>query len=449
MMKTKNFKADVISISQTNDSASSAKKFLDIKSVRHTSKSPIPSFGQARDYNIKTLCQTQNPISKLGLEAGNRTVNTLTPDFINAIGCKTGIVKAHLLPLQKVAADTQQIIAFRHVDGMSTGLIESGHPTKGFLIKGKSANHGPQAGNICFNQELSKLHNIKLSNVSEFYAQVNKYNKSVIECVKSGAAKVVKLSVSEQRLDFLKQQGIISYPSVSSSFIISSNGLEYVAIKNENGSYDINFKGEPLNVLADPKSEIPLTADYDLMFIAPETEKLELENADKLPVKMIHFDSVSEVYKKNYARHTSKDFTPKEFFKKEEETKGSYGEEIGNATPRIAKMIDVINQALVGDGFPVVHHNADSGSPATDPNTNYPITVFMPKGFSGYDSIHIIDNADKLKEFIQHAKDYGFHVPINPKWEANVAAVKKTSFHQAARVVSQMLSLVSAPPKER
>ncbi|MDN3610423.1 anthrax toxin-like adenylyl cyclase domain-containing protein [Vibrio ostreicida] len=429
----------VASASNNQPSASGDPVSLEVKRVKHTSK-PAISIPKKPIGNKDNRTKKREPLPPRAPAregAAAHAVKSSSSPRLQAVSGRSGIVPAHLLPLQKVAADTQQIIAFRHVDRMSTGLIESGHPTKGFLIKGKSANHGPQAGFICVNQALSKLHKSKpkanTGDPQAFYAKVNKYNKSVTECLNNGAAKAVALSISQARLDFLKQENVVSFSSVSERFELASQGLNYVATKNQNGRYDISINGEPLKVLADPASGKPLTADYDLMFIAPKTEQLDLEKDDNLPVKRIHFDSVSETYKKNFARTTGKAFTPQAFFQKEEQTKGSQGQDIGNATPRIAKMIDVINQQLVGEGFPVVHHNADSGSPATDPSANYPITIFMPEEFGGYERIHVIENAEGLADFIQQAKDKGFSVPINPKWEPNVASVRSQAFTQAIK----------------
>ncbi|NOH73232.1 hypothetical protein F0225_18105 [Vibrio pectenicida] len=103
-------------------------------------------------------------------------------------------------------------------------------------------------------------------------------------------------------------------------------------------------------------------------------------------------------------------------------------------------MIDKLNLVTVGkSGNPVVHHNADSGSPATDTASNYPITVFMPENIAGYDTIHIIENADQLAEFVKQAKTHGFSVPTNPRWERKVSQARSLSFDEASRKISNFL----------
>ncbi|GEM77417.1 anthrax toxin-like adenylyl cyclase domain-containing protein [Vibrio sagamiensis] len=376
---------------------------------------------------------------KLGESAKSSEPKSVTvKQLVKDIAKQTGIVESHLEPLQELAKDTNQIISFRPVDQMSTGLIEKGYPTKGFEIKGKSANHGPQAGFICVKQELSKLHRAGLE-PKVLSEKVKKYNGEVQSCIEKRDAIPVQLKLSPDRLKWLSQNGTITFPVLSTSldsFMIRSEGLTYQADRKGN-DFVISYNDKPLEVLADPKSNMPLTADYDLMFIAPQAEQLDVGKEDKVPVPRIHFGDISQAYKDKYEKdNNGRPFTPAEFFAKENETQGSWGQGIGNATPRINKMIDSLNLATVGKGGnPVVHHNADSGSPATDPSSNYPITVFMPKAFDDYQSIHIIKDTKELAEFVKKAKDAGFSVPLNPKWEKPVAQARSARFTDAQNTI--------------
>ena len=169
---------------------------------------------------------------KLGESAKSSEPKSVTvQQLVKDIAKHTGIVESHLEPLQKLANDTNQIISFRPVDRMSTGLIEKGYPTKGFEIKGKSANHGPQAGFICVKQELSKLHKANLE-ISELSKKVKKYNGEVQSCIEKNDAKPVQLRLSPDRLSWLSQNGTVTIPVLSeslNSFMIHSEGLSYKA----------------------------------------------------------------------------------------------------------------------------------------------------------------------------------------------------------------------------
>lgn len=62
--------------------------------------------------------------------------------LVEKVKFHTGIVPRHLLALQDVAREYNCIIGIRPVDAIAAQLIDEGYPTKGFLIKGKSANWG-------------------------------------------------------------------------------------------------------------------------------------------------------------------------------------------------------------------------------------------------------------------------------------------------------------------
>lgn len=412
-----------------------------VKAIRTVTET-LPSFYPFMENSCR---EHSNPLIKAyGSLKSSKTSADFLVDLVNKLASKTGMVKRHLLPIQAVARKTQQIIAFRPVDRMSTGLIEEGYPTKGFAIKGKSSNHGPQAGFICVDQRLSKLH-ITLQDDDEVRQnQTTLYSENVQECIKSGDAISVNLTLSQKRFEWLENNGVFSVEKdhkQSGVLKLLSEGLEYRAEK-KGEHFEISYEGEPLKVLADPVSGLPLTADYDLMFIAPKVEDLDLATEDNLPVKRVHFSDVSTMYKARFKEKEGEDFTPTQFFAKQSETKGSFGQAIGNATPRIAKMIDMLNAATVGKkGNPVVHHSTDSANPYTDTASNYPLTVFMPEGFLDYDSIHIIESADQFAEFVKQAKNHGFAVPNNPRWERKVSQARSENFEHAAQTISQLMQI--------
>ena len=100
-------------------------------------------------------------------------------------------------------------------------------------------------------------------------------------------------------------------------------------------------------------------------------------------------------------------------------------------------MIPVINAALVGTGERVVHHNADSGSPASEAAANYPATFFLPVKLEGFDEMCVIEDRQQMAELIQKAKNSGYHVPLNPLWEADVTSIRRADFVNAQRVLNR------------
>jgi hypothetical protein len=359
--------------------------------------------------------------------------------LVERVRHETGIVPAHLLKLQEVAQTHRCVIGIRPVEPIATSLIESGHPTKGFHIKGKSANWGPQAAFICVDQRWSKLENNA--------ERVAKFNGQVEHCLRDGYAKKVPLAVSGARLDELLGMGMIDHiqydaqrhPVAFEAKAPSGKVYAFEAKPISDGDglrYAITHDGQPIDVLAPPKPDAkPLTADYDLFMIAPRMEDLGPE--DNVPVA----DVAHSVFKARLDRYTAP--IPDALKAAYDDPAVFYGgedPEIGNASPRIRAMIPILNQALVGDGEPVIHHSADAASPAADPAANYPATFTLPEPIGRFEEICIVHDKDELAELVASAKKQGFHVPLNPLWEPEVTSVRREAFTQARELLQSRLA---------
>jgi len=366
---------------------------------------------------------------------------TTTADLsqvVENVRLRTGIVTSHLMPLQNVAKAHNCIIGIRPVETVATGLIEEGHPTKDFHIKGKSANWGPQAGMICVNQAFSKLQGSLASDP----ARIQKFNAQTRHCIEDGHAVAVPLVISKARMDTLLAGDLITHVHRADAegnikFSAKAPSGEFYAFEatplpgSVDGLYRISQHGQPMEVLAKTPEGKALTADYDLHLVGPHIS--DLGPQDNLPVPDVahhqfkaridgYNDRATDSRPRNLApelrRHYSR---PESFYRKEDP-------EIGNATGRIAAMIPVINAALVGNGERVVHHNADSGSPASEPAANYPATFFLPVRLGEFAEICVIENRQQMAELIQQAKNAGYSVPLNPLWEPEVTSVRRSDF---------------------
>ncbi|MGT0250524.1 anthrax toxin-like adenylyl cyclase domain-containing protein [Burkholderia pyrrocinia] len=359
--------------------------------------------------------------------------------MVERVKSETGIVPSHLIKLQQFAQEHRCLIGIRPVEPIATSLIESGHPTKGFHIKGKSANWGPQAAFICVDQRWSKLENNA--------ERVKKFNAQVESCLRDQYAKKVPLAVSGARLDELLRMGMIDRikydaqrnPIAFEARAPSGKIYSFEAKPHETGDgtrYAITREGRSIEVLAPPKPDAkPLTADYDLLVIAPRVE--DFGPQDNVPVP----DVAYAAFKARVDRYThpvpeplrAAYDDPAAFYAKEDK-------EIGNASPRIRAMIPILNQVLVGDGEPVIHHNADAAIPAVDPTANYPATFALSEPIGRFDEICIVHDAAELAELVARAKKQGFHVPLNPLWEPEVTSVRRDAYTQAReRVMSNLL----------
>lgn len=350
--------------------------------------------------------------------------------LIETIRHRTGIVHGHLALLQDVAHRRDTIIGIRPVDMNATDLIDAGYPTKGFHIKGKSANWGPQAGLICVEQRYSKLEGDDVR-ASTFTARTH-------ECMADGYAAAIPLIVSAERISRLLQQGMIdsrSLPDVRGVVTLHARGpsgrtYEFKGLpRHDRGEqhYAIAHAGESIEVLAPRTGANPFTADYDLLVIGPHLS--DLGPSDNLPIP----DISHGVFRERIERYHALPSNPTLLQRYLSETSFYEREpgDIGNASVRIRNMIEVINQALAGSGERIVHHNADSGSPASRPADNYPATFFLPRKIGHFGEVCIIDNAQELAELVRESKAAGYHIPLNPLWENEVKTVLRKEFSEA------------------
>ncbi|AOI39204.1 adenylate cyclase [Burkholderia oklahomensis EO147] len=358
--------------------------------------------------------------------------------LVERVRGETGVVPAHLIELQRVAREHDCLIGIRPVDRFATDLIESGHPTKDFHIKGKSANWGPQAAFICVDQRFSKL--------EDKPERIGKFDRQVQSCIAEGHAKRVPLMLSKARFDKLLDEGVIdevkrdgngmsmTFEAKAPSGAVYAFEATHVHVAGED-TYAIAHRGEPIEVLAPPRDGAkPLTADYDLFLIGPRFD--DLGPQDNLPVPDVSHDVFKarlDGYKNGVPDALRSPYEqPAEFYRKADA-------EIGNVSSRMRDMIPAINAALVGDGEAVVHHSPDSASAVADPGANYPATFALPQKIGRFDEICIIHDKRELAELIGSAKQAGYHVPLNPLWEKEVTSVRRESFLVAREQLSANL----------
>ncbi|MHC8397963.1 anthrax toxin-like adenylyl cyclase domain-containing protein [Pseudomonas sp. MDT1-17] len=370
------------------------------------------------------------------------TDTTSTSDLqqqVESLRDKTGMVLAHLIPLQRVASDFNSIIGFRPVDKLATELIAEGYPTKGFHLKGKSASWGAQAGFICVNQGFSKLENVSNELIS-------KSNEQTQLCISEGHAIAVPLEVPQSRLQHLLKNDMIDHLSLENADGIcsfqargpSGQKYEFEARRqpgDDNVYYRILYNGRPIEVLAPFFDTRPFTVDYDLLLIGPHISDLGPQDNLQVP------DVTHQVFRErldHYSKMPShpelrRDYDdPTSFYRKSDR-------EIGNTSERVRHMIPIINQALVGDGEKLIHHASDTKNPVTDPLSNYPATFVLPIKLGRFNQICMIENEDELSELVLHAKDEGYHVPLHPVWEKEMTPSLNPRFEDARTALKSAL----------
>lgn len=345
----------------------------------------------------------------------------------------TGLVPGHLPKLQSVAEKTGYIIAFRPVDRLATQLIEEGYPTKNFHIKGKSSSWGPMAGFIPVNQAFSKLEGRS--------DRVDKSNRLVQSCLAEGHANSGPLVISKTRLVGLKNLGVIdlSLPNATGIINITARGKSdqdylFTAVPDNRGSYMVQHQGKPVMVLCQPSSSKPLTADYDLMLVAPPLAQYGQQDRLSLP------DISHQVFRQRMNSYPNipsnvgllnEWINPQTFYQRGHQ-------DLGNVSQRMTELIPHLNSALgCTPGLELVHHGMDAASPAADPLANYPVTLFLPHALADLPRILLATDSQSLRHVVLAAKDAGFHVPLNPLWEENLKTVRRTSFTDALAALQQ------------
>ncbi|MEJ2795926.1 anthrax toxin-like adenylyl cyclase domain-containing protein, partial [Iodobacter sp. LRB] len=357
---------------------------------------------------------------------GNSKLSGLTINEKEAIKL-SGLVPRHCIALKEFAAQSNCVIAFRPVEPISTQLIAENYPTKNFHIKGKSSTWGPMAGFIAVKQSLSKLENSP--------TRIEPSNEKVQECMKDGYAVSGPLEISTERLTYLITEGVLEKQG-DTLYAKGPSGAKYefsACANKDNGKLTITQHGEPVMVLCDPESKMPLTADYDLMLIATPLEQYGPKDIpENIDIHHGHFLERVSGYKTPLpAQLQAQKDSPALFYSKE-------NKELGNVTGRVQELIPQLNEAMgCQPGREVVHHSMDANNPVSDPSSNYPVTLFLPRKFGEIaETMVVARNKEELKEIITLTKDEGFYVPLNPLWEPEVNSILRPSFVRARAVFS-------------
>ena len=298
-----------------------------------------------------------------------------------------GIPPDYIRQTQAVADQENVLIAIRPVEKICRTLIEEGYASKPLSIKGKSSNWGPMAGFIPVDQHFSKL-----SGNPQKVATFNEVNHQAIEVDK--VATKEHLHLSEDRLNELEEMEVLKNlkstfpaPGYIDGLIFESAPKGnagppefFEAHQREDGQWDV-FSGtgddrKPLTV-------IPVTADFDLLFVHSRLEDVDLGQQDRYG----ELDPVLGIYSK-----------------------------------RKLEVINALNTAYGRKDKPMVHHGTDNKNPYTDMKANIPATVMIPKSMIGKLGIYtqspiLIKTEEELAKLYRAMRDHGIKIEINPLWE--------------------------------
>ena len=351
-----------------------------------------------------------------------------------------GIPAEDIRAILKYAKENNLIIGIRPVEPLARTLLAENYPTKGYAIKGKSANWGPMAGFIPVEQKNSKLE-------AEPAQVVENFSKQVAAVIKKGIASAVDLTISERRYNELVEKGMISVCTTDDNKIItlqsrgpSGKMYNFFAQQDGNGQDKIYYHifdamKKPVQVVASQETKQALVADYDLLFVSPAMA--DMGNVDRIPISLVsHRNFTSHIrYPENLAPHS----VLKQWYDHPEEFYAAADPNFGIGSQRVKDTVTGLNKAL-GHSHPRFQHAADESNPKTEPYSNYSAILFFPKPIAGIGQLCLVENKEQFAEVIQIILDSGYHVFRNPEWEEAVTAKRRTSFTKARDALEKHLA---------
>ncbi|WP_018691487.1 anthrax toxin-like adenylyl cyclase domain-containing protein [Algicola sagamiensis] len=340
---------------------------------------------------------------------------------------KVGFPESHLKVMAQYAQEKNIIFGIRPVDAMNKTLLDEGYPTKDLTIKPKSSTWGPMAGFIPCDQAFSKLEAKKGSEKGQ--QAIENSNEKVKSCLKDKHAVSGQLVISKNRINELVSKSAGSIESTTTSqnqislFVTSPSGEKFTfqAIESakEHGKFSIFLDDEPFHVLCDKNSKLPITADYDLLLVAPNLSDYGAGDLAKGDPSQ----SVLESHLRNFnaPKETTQPKAPQGFI-----------------SSRVKELGDDINARLDRELNKLIHHGADDKNPFTDKDANFPATFFLPEPINGFGTtveghqgaISVIEQ-NEMAAFIQSAKDQAFFVPVHNEWGQDVQNIKRGSFQES------------------
>ncbi len=329
-----------------------------------------------------------------------------------------GMPVSHGRVFQRVANETECVIASRAVGKMATGLLLEGYATKGFHNKAKSCPFGPMAGFVMADPRFTKN------------PEIEGQRRDLRKAIQSGASETPLYITDERRTALEGPLGQITYIGGNiNEKLYKANGkdMNFVLRRVMNGP-GANGKilwavlygpsevrlsnslqrpntlkensGELMPVMAMVDADCPpavkrtyraaTTGDYDLWAVFPKRENYSRKGADKRAVPG-----------SDRFRQPIKDFIAHEDQHK------------GNLTPRIRRLAEQLNDGVRQAGYTggdVVHHSDEAGRPMVK-DIDFPCIAFVP----GDPWCHALENVHDLKLFIGGLKSK-YVLGLNPGW---------------------------------
>jgi hypothetical protein len=350
-----------------------------------------------------------------------------------------GMPMEHLRAFLTASTGQKCVIMVRATGPTCNGPLAEGYDTKGYRIHGKSCDWGPMAGFVMRDPRLNKYGMGK----AKFNREKHDEALNLDHEGQGWKASSTPLKISDQRVAWLTGQGIISpvakggrmdgmasHPSGVKFYYSLIRDLANPALwgvyfdntrigqkwMQEKGSTVVYYHPkwgpsyEPMLAMTNPPDyrQFPgenyknaITGDYDLFAVWPFSGQYNPNpyGDDHRPLGTVK-GSVGQDERDN-VDHLERNFTV-----------GGQGTKLGNITPRIYFICQLINSIV---GRHVLWHSDEAARPYLD-DVDLPVLAMTPAGN------HIgIENILDFKAFISFCLREGIHVSLSNAWTQNPA----------------------------
>jgi hypothetical protein len=358
------------------------------------------------------------------------------PAFLEEV---IGMPEAHKRAFLTVAKSERCVIIVRATGPTCHGLLEEGYDTKGYRIHGKSCDWGPMAGFVVRDPRLNKYGMAK----ARFNRE--KHTESInLDAEGQGwKASTTPLVISQRRVDWLKEKHLIQVtergdrldgqashpsgivfnyslikrtddPTLYGVYFNNSGNIKFV---QERGSGTVFYHQkwgssyETMLAMTNPPGYgimgvherfKAITGDYDLFAVWPfkGSYNAGAYGDDHRPLGTVR-GSVGKAEREN-VEHLERNFTV-----------GGQGTKLGNITPRIYMVCQMINSII---GRHVLWHSDEAARPFLD-DVDLPVLAMTPLG-----NYFGIENIFDFKVFIEFCDREGIHVSLSNAWAQDATA---------------------------
>ena len=358
-----------------------------------------------------------------------------------------GIPKEHLVELAKACSLYRIVLSIRPFPETATQLALDDEESKPLRYKPKSSSTGGHTPYPPQKQKYGKLFDAPEEKLKKFqaYADEIEHESVQFKVTMKRLKELQKFMIPKSDIPLVEklqehQDGTITYESKPGPL---HPAHLYRGKKGKQGKFIIEVQEDDQ---FKPFKIFPKIPDYDLCFLYSLQEDVDLAGKDKIPVPDITPDEIqgriarlekkqrlSGISKSEFSRIALEVINLKSFLKKMDQA-------LGNISEREERLLRILNHAI-GRSMrnPMFHHGADNKNPVSELDSNFPITVVMPRAIEHLDKrFYIIEDRDQLIAFINLLKDSGYYAPTNPAW-GKAHQVRGKAFMRYSQITDQKM----------